>query len=136
MGIAGIWECLVTSSRGNISQQMEIVVLETSATYCPADRVNNNKGDFRWVTSQQLLTAARACGYTCQATYLNSLNKSQNVKMSVGGVARQMSDLRTYPGQLSFCEAKLTDCWLYSYICAYRHTVKGVFFCVGQWPST
>ncbi|KAK2823973.1 hypothetical protein Q5P01_021148 [Channa striata] len=48
VGIAGIWECLVTSSRGNTSQQMEIVVLETSATYCPADRVTNNKGDFRW----------------------------------------------------------------------------------------
>lgn len=46
--IAGIWECLVTSSRGNTSQQMEIVVLETSASYCPADRVTNNKGDFRW----------------------------------------------------------------------------------------
>ncbi|XP_032396920.1 adhesion G protein-coupled receptor A3 isoform X3 [Etheostoma spectabile] len=45
---AGIWECLVTSSRGNTSQQMEIVVLETSAPYCPADRVTNNKGDFRW----------------------------------------------------------------------------------------
>uniref|UniRef100_A0A3B5A2H7 Probable G-protein coupled receptor 125 n=1 Tax=Stegastes partitus TaxID=144197 RepID=A0A3B5A2H7_9TELE len=48
VGIAGIWECLVTSSRGNTSQQMEIVVLETSAPYCPADRVTNNKGDFRW----------------------------------------------------------------------------------------
>ncbi|XP_041865496.1 adhesion G protein-coupled receptor A3 isoform X2 [Melanotaenia boesemani] len=48
VGIAGSWECLVTSSRGNTSQQMEIVVVETSAPYCPADRVNNNKGDFRW----------------------------------------------------------------------------------------
>uniref|UniRef100_A0A665UG27 Adhesion G protein-coupled receptor A1 n=1 Tax=Echeneis naucrates TaxID=173247 RepID=A0A665UG27_ECHNA len=48
VGIAGVWECLVTSSRGNTSQQMEIVVLETSAPYCPADRVTNNKGDFRW----------------------------------------------------------------------------------------
>uniref|UniRef100_A0A8C9XZG1 Adhesion G protein-coupled receptor A1 n=1 Tax=Sander lucioperca TaxID=283035 RepID=A0A8C9XZG1_SANLU len=48
VGTAGIWECLVTSSRGNTSQQMEIVVLETSAPYCPADRVTNNKGDFRW----------------------------------------------------------------------------------------
>ncbi|KAM9365820.1 LOW QUALITY PROTEIN: adhesion G protein-coupled receptor A3 [Pholidichthys leucotaenia] len=45
---AGIWECLVTSSRGNASKQMEIVVLDTSATYCSADRVTNNKGDFRW----------------------------------------------------------------------------------------
>ncbi|XP_019942969.2 LOW QUALITY PROTEIN: adhesion G protein-coupled receptor A3 [Paralichthys olivaceus] len=48
VGIAGIWECMVTSSRGNTSQQMEIVVLETSAPYCPTDRVTNNKGDFRW----------------------------------------------------------------------------------------
>ncbi|XP_047459531.1 adhesion G protein-coupled receptor A3 [Mugil cephalus] len=48
VGISGIWECLVTSSRGNTSQLMEIVVLETSAPYCPADRVTNNKGDFRW----------------------------------------------------------------------------------------
>ncbi|XP_074502968.1 adhesion G protein-coupled receptor A3 isoform X2 [Sebastes fasciatus] len=48
VGIAGIWECLVTSNRGNTSQQMEIVVLETSAPYCPTERVSNNKGDFRW----------------------------------------------------------------------------------------
>ncbi|XP_034040053.1 adhesion G protein-coupled receptor A3 [Thalassophryne amazonica] len=48
VSIAGIWECLVISFRGNSSQQMEIVVLETSATYCLADRVTNNKGEFRW----------------------------------------------------------------------------------------
>ncbi|XP_060896698.1 adhesion G protein-coupled receptor A3 [Labrus mixtus] len=48
VGIAGVWECLVTSSRGNTTQQMEIVVVETSAPYCPTDRVTNNKGDFRW----------------------------------------------------------------------------------------
>ncbi|XP_061818570.1 adhesion G protein-coupled receptor A3 isoform X2 [Nerophis lumbriciformis] len=48
VGLAGTWECLVTSSRGNRSQQMDIVVLETSAPYCLADRVINNKGEFRW----------------------------------------------------------------------------------------
>lgn len=37
------------TSRGNASQQMEIVVVETSATYCPVERVTNNKGEFRWV---------------------------------------------------------------------------------------
>lgn len=47
VGISGIWECVVSSSRGNASQRMEIVVLETSATYCPTERVSNNKGDFR-----------------------------------------------------------------------------------------
>ncbi|XP_032409685.1 adhesion G protein-coupled receptor A3 [Xiphophorus hellerii] len=48
VALAGNWECLVTSSRGNTSQHMEIVVVETSAPYCPTDRVSNNKGDFRW----------------------------------------------------------------------------------------
>ncbi|XP_061084052.1 adhesion G protein-coupled receptor A3 isoform X1 [Conger conger] len=48
IGLSGHWTCLVTSSRGNSSRSMEIVVLETSAPYCPAERVTNNKGDFRW----------------------------------------------------------------------------------------
>uniref|UniRef100_A0AAQ6APG3 Adhesion G protein-coupled receptor A1 n=1 Tax=Amphiprion ocellaris TaxID=80972 RepID=A0AAQ6APG3_AMPOC len=61
VGIAGIWECLVTSSRGNTSQQMEIVVLETSAPYCPADRVTNNKGDFRWPKTLASILAFLPC---------------------------------------------------------------------------
>ncbi|CAB1312510.1 unnamed protein product [Coregonus sp. 'balchen'] len=48
LSLSGNWECQVTSSRGNRSRQMEIVVLETSAPYCSADRVSSNKGDFRW----------------------------------------------------------------------------------------
>ncbi|XP_029110213.1 adhesion G protein-coupled receptor A3 isoform X3 [Scleropages formosus] len=48
MSASGNWACLLTSSRGNSSRSMEIVVLETSAPYCPASRVTNNKGDFRW----------------------------------------------------------------------------------------
>lgn len=47
VGISGIWECVVSGSRGNASQHMEIVVVETSAMYCPTERVSNNKGDFR-----------------------------------------------------------------------------------------
>lgn len=62
VGVAGIWECLATSSRGNNSQQMEIVVLEMSTTYCPVDRVTNNKGDFRWVSNHPPLTAAPSMG--------------------------------------------------------------------------
>uniref|UniRef100_A0A668AK36 Adhesion G protein-coupled receptor A1 n=1 Tax=Myripristis murdjan TaxID=586833 RepID=A0A668AK36_9TELE len=61
VGIAGIWECLVTSSRGNRSRQMEIVVLETSAPYCAADRVTNNKGDFRWPKTLAGLLAFLPC---------------------------------------------------------------------------
>ncbi|KAF6737411.1 Adhesion G protein-coupled receptor A3 [Oryzias melastigma] len=45
---AGSWECVVTSSRGNASKHLEIVVVETSALYCPSDRANNNKGDYSW----------------------------------------------------------------------------------------
>ncbi|NXK66168.1 AGRA2 protein, partial [Sylvietta virens] len=44
----GEWECAVSTSQGNVSKKVEIVVLETSASYCPAERVTNNRGDFRW----------------------------------------------------------------------------------------
>ncbi|XP_016384188.1 adhesion G protein-coupled receptor A3-like, partial [Sinocyclocheilus rhinocerous] len=47
-GVSGNWQCHVTSSRGNSSIGMEIVVLETTALYCAAERVSSNKGDFRW----------------------------------------------------------------------------------------
>lgn len=47
--VSGNWRCHVTSSRGNSSIGMEIVVLETSAVYCSAERVIGNRGDFRWV---------------------------------------------------------------------------------------
>ncbi|XP_030627297.1 adhesion G protein-coupled receptor A3 isoform X2 [Chanos chanos] len=45
---SGNWQCHVTSSRGNSSRRMEIVVLETSAPYCSAERVSGNKGQYRW----------------------------------------------------------------------------------------
>ncbi|XP_016342789.1 adhesion G protein-coupled receptor A3-like [Sinocyclocheilus anshuiensis] len=47
-GVSGNWQCHVTSSRGNSSIGMEIVVLETTVLYCGAERVSSNKGDFRW----------------------------------------------------------------------------------------
>lgn len=37
----------MSTVQGNASQKVEIVVLETSASYCPAERVANNRGDFR-----------------------------------------------------------------------------------------
>lgn len=47
---SGEWECVVTTGRGNISRSVEIVVLENSATFCPEDKVINNRGEFRLVT--------------------------------------------------------------------------------------
>lgn len=45
---SGEWECSVSTIQGNASKKVEIVVLETSASYCPAERVANNRGDFRF----------------------------------------------------------------------------------------
>ncbi|XP_037543926.1 adhesion G protein-coupled receptor A3 [Nematolebias whitei] len=61
VGVAGSWECLLTSSRGNVSKQMDIVVVETSAPSCPADRVTNNKGDFRWAKTLAGILAFLPC---------------------------------------------------------------------------
>ncbi|KAM4616137.1 adhesion G protein-coupled receptor A2 [Polymixia lowei] len=45
---SGEWECVVTTGRGNTSRSVEIVVLENSASFCPEDKVVNNRGEFRW----------------------------------------------------------------------------------------
>uniref|UniRef100_A0A493T3R9 Adhesion G protein-coupled receptor A1 n=1 Tax=Anas platyrhynchos platyrhynchos TaxID=8840 RepID=A0A493T3R9_ANAPP len=58
---SGDWECLVNNSYGNSTKQVEIVVLETAAPYCPAERVINNKGDFRWPKTLAGITAYHPC---------------------------------------------------------------------------
>ncbi|XP_030807027.1 adhesion G protein-coupled receptor A3-like isoform X3 [Camarhynchus parvulus] len=57
----GDWECLVKNSYGNSTKQVEIVVLETAAPYCPAERIINNKGDFRWPKTLAGITAYQPC---------------------------------------------------------------------------
>ncbi|XP_062832192.1 adhesion G protein-coupled receptor A1 isoform X4 [Anolis carolinensis] len=56
-----MWECMVNNSYGNISKQVEIVVLETAAPYCPAERIINNKGDFRWPKTLAGVTVYHSC---------------------------------------------------------------------------
>ena len=46
---SGEWECVVSTGRGNASRSVEIVVLENSASFCPEERVANNRGEFRSV---------------------------------------------------------------------------------------
>ncbi|KAG7458892.1 hypothetical protein MATL_G00225430 [Megalops atlanticus] len=58
---SGNWECRVRTSRGNNTRAVHIVVLESSAKYCPADRVSNNKGDFRWPRTMAGITAYLPC---------------------------------------------------------------------------
>uniref|UniRef100_A0A4X2KZV1 Adhesion G protein-coupled receptor A2 n=1 Tax=Vombatus ursinus TaxID=29139 RepID=A0A4X2KZV1_VOMUR len=58
---SGEWECSVSTAQGNASKRVEIVVLETSASYCPAERVANNRGDFRWPRTLGGITAYQSC---------------------------------------------------------------------------
>ncbi|XP_077000487.1 adhesion G protein-coupled receptor A2 [Tamandua tetradactyla] len=58
---SGEWECCVSTAQGNASKRVEIVVLETSASYCPAERVANNRGDFRWPRTLAGITAYQSC---------------------------------------------------------------------------
>ncbi|KAM8794520.1 adhesion G protein-coupled receptor A2 [Eudromia elegans] len=58
---AGEWECAVSTAQGDVSKKVEIVVLETSASYCPAERVTNNRGDFRWPRTLAGITAYQPC---------------------------------------------------------------------------
>ncbi|XP_020840934.1 adhesion G protein-coupled receptor A2 isoform X2 [Phascolarctos cinereus] len=58
---SGEWECSVSTAQGNVSKRVEIVVLETSASYCPAERVANNRGDFRWPRTLGGITAYQSC---------------------------------------------------------------------------
>ncbi|XP_053573724.1 adhesion G protein-coupled receptor A2 [Bombina bombina] len=57
----GEWECNVLTEHGNISKKVELVVLETSASYCPAERVSNNRGEFRWPRTLAGITSYQSC---------------------------------------------------------------------------
>uniref|UniRef100_A0A4W3I893 Adhesion G protein-coupled receptor A3 n=1 Tax=Callorhinchus milii TaxID=7868 RepID=A0A4W3I893_CALMI len=61
MGSTGNWECRVRTKRGNNTKQVDIVVLESSAQYCPPERVMNNKGNFRWPRTLAGITAYLLC---------------------------------------------------------------------------
>eukprot|EP00069_Balaena_mysticetus_P020944 bmy_13242T0 len=60
-GSTGNWGCHVQSKRGNNTRTVDIVVLESSAQYCPPERVVNNKGDFRWPRTLAGITAHLQC---------------------------------------------------------------------------
>ncbi|XP_044912476.1 adhesion G protein-coupled receptor A3 isoform X2 [Felis catus] len=60
-GSTGNWGCHVQTKRGNNTRTVDIVVLESSAQYCPPERVVNNKGDFRWPRTLAGITAYLQC---------------------------------------------------------------------------
>lgn len=57
MEAKGEWECVVSTGRGNMSRSVEIMVLENSASFCPEDKVVNNRGEFRLVTVTVIIIA-------------------------------------------------------------------------------
>ncbi|XP_030047095.1 adhesion G protein-coupled receptor A3 [Microcaecilia unicolor] len=57
----GNWGCHVQTKRGNNSRTIDIVVLESSAQYCPPEKVTNNKGEFRWPRTLAGITAYLLC---------------------------------------------------------------------------
>ncbi|XP_074856532.1 adhesion G protein-coupled receptor A1 isoform X2 [Carettochelys insculpta] len=61
IGATGYWECQINNSYGTSTKQVEIVVLETAAPYCPEERIINNKGDFRWPKTLAGITAYHPC---------------------------------------------------------------------------
>ncbi|XP_028270663.1 adhesion G protein-coupled receptor A2 [Parambassis ranga] len=58
---SGQWECVVSTGRGNTSRTVEIVVLENSASFCPEDKVVNNRGEFRWPRTLAGITSHQYC---------------------------------------------------------------------------
>ncbi|XP_066488648.1 adhesion G protein-coupled receptor A3 [Tiliqua scincoides] len=60
-GSTGNWGCYVHTRRGNNSRTVDIVVLDSSAQYCPPERIVNNKGDFRWPRTLAGITAYLLC---------------------------------------------------------------------------
>ncbi|KAM7391526.1 hypothetical protein PAMP_022211 [Pampus punctatissimus] len=58
---SGEWECVVSTGRGNTSRSVEIVVLENSASFCPEDKVINNRGEFRWPRTLAGITSHQYC---------------------------------------------------------------------------
>ncbi|XP_036590077.1 adhesion G protein-coupled receptor A1 [Trichosurus vulpecula] len=57
----GSWECRVSNMYGNKTKGVEITVLETTAPYCPAERIGTKKGDFRWPRTLAGMMASLPC---------------------------------------------------------------------------
>lgn len=51
----GAWECVVSTGRGNTSCSVEIVVLDNNTSFCPEDKIVNNRGEFRFVRDAKIV---------------------------------------------------------------------------------
>lgn len=62
----GVWECVVSTGRGNASSSVEIVVLENNASFCPEDKIANNRGEFRFVKDAMIVLFHVGLEFSCQ----------------------------------------------------------------------
>nr|XP_006625534.1 PREDICTED: G-protein coupled receptor 124 [Lepisosteus oculatus] len=58
---SGEWECVVSTGRGDASRSVEIVVLENGASFCPEEKVTNNRGEFKWPKTLAGITSYQYC---------------------------------------------------------------------------
>ncbi|XP_072883623.1 adhesion G protein-coupled receptor A3 isoform X3 [Hemitrygon akajei] len=112
---SGEWECFITTSRGNSTKKVEIVALEIAAPYCSAERITNNKGDFRWPRTLAGITAY----YTC--------NQYPFVSVPYYGDHRQGKAWRKCDSTGHWTEGNYTEC-------AYANEVTRILHRFSQIP--
>ncbi|XP_043537041.1 adhesion G protein-coupled receptor A2-like [Chiloscyllium plagiosum] len=95
---SGEWECVITTSRGKVSRKVDIVVIDTSATYCQAEQVTNNRGEFRWPRTLAGITVYQPC---LQYPYPSS---------SVNGVSLEKRTSRKCQRSGQWEEADYSEC--------------------------
>ncbi|XP_063435452.1 adhesion G protein-coupled receptor A3-like [Mytilus trossulus] len=58
---SGIWQCRVTSPQGNVTNNISIVVMPTTAKFCPSFTTTTNKGVYKWPKTVAGVHSELAC---------------------------------------------------------------------------
>lgn len=67
---SGIWKCFVLTSRGNVTKDVNIVVMSEDTIYCPASVTANNKGTFSWPKIVSGVRAHLVCPHGSSSSYV------------------------------------------------------------------
>uniref|UniRef100_A0A8C4Z5Y4 Adhesion G protein-coupled receptor A2 n=1 Tax=Gadus morhua TaxID=8049 RepID=A0A8C4Z5Y4_GADMO len=108
---SGEWECVVTTGRGNISRTVEIVVLENSASFCPEEKVKNDRGEFRWPRTLAGIMSHQYC------------LQQRNPSLPLEGDREQKKALRYCDRDGNWQEGDYTNCLYTNHITRVLHTV-------------
>ncbi|GAB1607592.1 adhesion G protein-coupled receptor A3-like [Argonauta hians] len=101
-GHQGVWECQVTTPRGNVSDSVNVVVIPSNALYCSRKRVRTTKGMYLWKKTVTGIQVQQLCnfGRNQYATYFcNEYGHWQDLDVSrcdyVIELTRKLSNLAT-----------------------------------------